>query len=362
MDKKRMMLVGGNFEVNFGKDSKRSKFINKMVTGIYNLGLLQKYNLELDWFNGGSIERLKELLDRTVNYDIVIWIPRVDNSEEKIRNVKEVNPRTILINSKVNNGRYTFMELIKKSLDQKANLTIEMNTSKKPFEMMIFDPLANSYYDGDCIECLVKNLIQRARFLSDITRKGSTRLEGEYEVPNQEAFFKFVKESGEVFHNIIEPVATTRFLGNSSFRCEKGFPSFRDEDGIIFMSRRNIDKRFIGQDGFVPTKLNIEGKVMYYGDHKPSVDTPIQLELYKAFPKINYMIHAHVYVEGGVFTDITVPCGAIEEVSEIFEVAEDTMTTFEVINLKGHGCIIMAEKVADMAKVKFYKRPTPEKN
>ena len=49
-----------------------------------------------------------------------------------------------------------------------------------------------------------------------------------------------------------------RFLGNASFRCPKGFPSFRDGK-YIFVSKRNVNKEFITIDDFVP---------VYYEDNK----------------------------------------------------------------------------------------------
>lgn len=42
---------------------------------------------------------------------------------------------------------------------------------------------------------------------------------------------------------------------NVSFRCEKGFPSFRDKN-IIYVSKRNMDKRMIGKEGFVAVNLD----------------------------------------------------------------------------------------------------------
>lgn len=57
--------------------------------------------------------------------------------------------------------------------------------------------------------------------------------------------------------------------------------------------------------------------IEYYGDYKPSVDTPSQIMLYQAYPKVNYMLHGHVYIDGFPFTNRCIPCGAIEEAHEI---------------------------------------------
>ena len=133
----------------------------------------------------------------------------------------------------------------------------------------------------------------------------------------------------------------TRFLGNSSFRCQRGFPSFRGNKDIIFVSRRNVDKRFIDKDHFVGSVLLEDGSVGYYGEYKPSVDTPIQLRLYNLLPKINFMIHSHCYINAAPFTKTPVPCGAVEEVDEIMEIiGQGRSQPFYAINLIGHGLLL----------------------
>jgi hypothetical protein len=73
-----------------------------------------------------------------------------------------------------------------------------------------------------------------------------------------------------------------------------------------------------------------------------------------------------------VKTKSAVPCGAIEEVSEIYEAFDSLLSTPETtrlfaINLKGHGCILIAKDVEifkELQKHKdncFVQRPVPEK-
>lgn len=174
-------------------------------------------------------------------------------------------------------------------------------------------------------------------------------------------YLEVIKRYAEDFHRLIMPEPTTRFLGNTSFRCTKGgFPSFRDGD-YIYVSKRNIDKEHIDENGFVPVYAHREGdKVAYLGNNKPSVDTPIQLELYELFPCINYMIHSHTYVKGGVFTETPLPCGAYEEVAEIDKLIPNKWEDFYAINLKGHGCIVMSSDIEKLKSVEFIARPIPE--
>jgi hypothetical protein len=195
-----------------------------------------------------------------------------------------------------------------------------------------------------------------------VTRQGIKihKLENKPTVPEDNLFFDYVKDCAEVFQELIKPPATVnRFLGNSSFRCDKGFPSFRRQNQL-FVSRRNIDKRFIGRDGFVPVYWDGEELGTWDGD-KPSVDTPIQVRLYDFFDLINYMVHSHVYIEGATFTTTNYPCGALEEVKEIIKAVQGDFTTERfAVNLIGHGSLIGGNSVRDLKGYKFYARPAPE--
>ena len=121
-----------------------------------------------------------------------------------------------------------------------------------------------------------------------------------------------------------------------------------------------VDKMYIDIDAFVPTYLGEDGNLYYYGDRKPSVDSPIQVRLYQALPNINYMIHAHCYVKNAESTDVALPCGAIEEVEEILKHILDRTKNFYALNLKGHGMIIMGNSVDDLRGMEFCSRPELE--
>jgi hypothetical protein len=99
------------------------------------------------------------------------------------------------------------------------------------------------------------------------------------------------------------------------------------------------------------------------------------------------MIHAHCYVDtAGVphselfQTNTPVPCGALEEVTEIYHIIPRTINDMPgtvqlfnknaprllAINLRGHGCILIAKDVAILKELQryqdscFIKRPIPE--
>lgn len=377
----QMLIVGGTFDHDGGKPSGLVRSIDKSIRG--------KTAFDVTTVNGGWVEDLHdEILPSVLGYDIVLWFANVSNDEVKLRDVKSINPRCILITSKRNDGRkYTFAELISRALAIKANLTIEF--SKDPdglFNMMLFDPLGNVFYDGFVVDEMCTKLLDRAKQLLMFTRVPSVQDTNEAPaVPEETDFFNFAHRCADIFHNLIRPAkGTERFLGNMSFRCQNGFPSFRGENGIIYVSRRNVDKSDISATSFVPTYLDYENTTKYFGGHKPSVDTPVQLRLYKLLPWANYMIHAHCYVDTSMIpeslllsTTKPIPCGAIEEAEEI---VNTFMTGFFywdskynsepprllAINLIGHGCILIARDVEILKELQNYKdscfvaRPMPE--
>lgn len=364
MTRTRILLVGGTFDDNGGKPS---GLIEKMSS------ILGLHFCTLQTYNGGLITTLhNEIFNCVLNADIVLWMPNVPNDAPKIRDVKAANPKTILISSKRNdNNKYSFAELINRALQQKSNLTVEFSKQQTGlFHMRVFDPLGTLFYDGDDIQQMVSALYRRALQLTQFTRTPSVCINSQTPtVPSQEPFFQFARDCSDIFHNLIRPDAgVTRFLGNMSFRCQNGFPSFRGQNGLIYVSRRNVDKRYINEESFVPTYCGADGKVYYYGEHKPSVDTPIQQRLYELFPQMNYMLHAHCYINlpGTVYTQHPVPCGALEEVQEILNATMDSdiqNNTLITINLVGHGCIIMAATIDEIKSIPyeaFYARVTPE--
>lgn len=365
---KTLLIVGGTFDKKGGKPS-------SLVQKIHNNIYLDKS--EVTVYNGGYVSELHDnIIDEAKNHKIVIWMPSVPNDEIKIRNVKEVNPKTILISSKRNdNNKYSFAELISRSLAMKSNLTIEFSkVGDKLFNMFVFDPLGNEFYNGTSIKDMTIAIINRAILLTKFTRKPSIPAETQLnrENPNPVEFISFARSCSDIFHNLINPSkGTTRFLGNMSFRCQSGFPSFKDESGLVYVSRRNVDKSDIDHNSFVPVYLDDNDNVRYFGDNKPSVDTPVQLRLYKLFPNIKYMIHAHCYFgKDAIWTQKPVPCGAIEEVEEIVNALKNidvSKESFIAVNLIGHGCLLMASDCSEFTNLmndknnNFIKRMVPEK-
>jgi ribulose-5-phosphate 4-epimerase/fuculose-1-phosphate aldolase len=354
--KETMLIVGGSFDDNGGKPS-------SLVSKLGEAVMQDDVGFDVKLYNGGHYDLLEVLLEESKHFDYVIWWANVLNDKPKIRNVKDVNPRAMLVTSKRNdNNKYSFAELINRALGSKANLCVQFSKVEDRFTMMLFDPLGNSWYSGDSIPKLYHAMAERLKYLKSITRQGCVHTDGNIEIPDEREFFDIVRNYADTFHELIKPdSAVTRFLGNSSFRCQRGFPSFRKDD-FIYVSRRNVDKRFIDRDAFVPVRFEEDTTLYYHGDSKPSVDTPIQARLYKLLPNINDMIHAHVYISGAPFTKSMIPCGGLEEVEEVMTViGDDTEEDFYAINLIGHGCIVMAKDVEQLKYLHYISRPLPER-
>lgn len=352
--KESMLIVGGTFDDNGGKPS---SVVNKVMAAML------EENFDVKLYNGGSFDQVASILEECKYFDYILWWANVPNDKPKLRNVKEINPRAMLVTSKRNDdSKYSFAELINRALGAKANLCVQFSKVDDMFTMMLFDPLGNSWYAGDSITKLCHAMAVKLRYLRRITRQGCVHAEGKVEVPDEPEFFDLVRGYADTFHELIKPDSTvTRFLGNSSFRCQRGFPSFRKDD-FIYVSRRNVDKRYIDREAFVPVKLEEDTTLYYYGDSKPSVDTPIQARLYQLLPNINYMIHAHVYISGASFTKSMVPCGGLEEVEEVMNaIGDNTEEDFYAINLIGHGCIVMAKNVEQLKYLHYVSRHMPER-
>lgn len=343
-----MLIVGGTFDKNGGKPS-------------YFMALMQRF-FNCDVINGGNLKTIYEF--RPKDIDVLIWMPNIDNKEDKIlKRLKVMNPKMLLISSKrLIEKHYSNFELVNRAIKAKANLSIIIRKgATKTYLFDIIDPLGNVYYQNKRINNMLYALQKRINELKDTQRIGSKQTEFDF-APDEKVidpkFVDAVRAFGTRFTNIIQANNPDRFLGNASTRCEWGFPTQRiNKYGHAFVSKRNINKENIIESNFVKTYM-ASNKVFYNGPQKPSVDTPVQLMLYAHLPNINYMIHGHCYVKNAPFTKNKVPCGDMREVREIMNVIENnTNSAFYAINLLGHGCIIMSADVDTMYAVELTKRP-----
>lgn len=369
----KILFVGGSWDLNGGK---KSKIVDEFAKHLPNATV----------YNGGDYNDLNKILESCTNYDTVIWWANVPNELPKIRNVKDINYKAMLVSSKRNvDNKYSFQDLLQRSFALKSNLTVEFSKNDNRYNMKLFDPLGNVWYEGLDIEECSKALLDRLAFIKSITRESTVSSEENIgalawffnmfkeemyksdnnpEIPIKKEFLSIVRDYAYKFAEAtFQTKDVKRFLGNASFRCPKGFPSFR-EGKYIFVSKRNVNKEFIGIDEFVPVYLK-DGKIYYCGDNKPSVDTPIQVRMYNLLPNINYMIHSHCYIEDAPFTEKALPCGAVEEVDEISELLKDYYGNdfnrdFYLINLIGHGSIMMSNNPEQLKNINMVGRKLPE--
>jgi hypothetical protein len=367
---KSIALIGGTFS----DVPKKSKIIDTMYQNI--LSEQDDFGFtSLLYRNGGQIQEIPDLLQQLEPFQVVLWFPNIANDITKMRNIKEIYPHKYLVTSKRNEDqKYSLNFLVNHALTLHANLCVEFVPGPKIIGR-VFDPLGNIWCDyTDDIRKLTLRLLNRLEHLVLTTRQGSIKRGDSIPVPNLEDFFALVKDYAVVFHKFVDPEKeVTRFMGNTSFRCDKGFPSFRvphvpgcspvgfdhEPSSIVFMSKRNVDKSHIDYDGFVATQL-FDKKSYFYGPHKPSVDTPIQLRLYEAYPNINFMIHSHCYIEGAPFTRHHYPCGALEEVREVLRTVPDQNSELVFLNLIGHGSLVMSKTIEGLKNIPYIQRPVPE--
>lgn len=342
---KKMLVVGGTFDEKNGKPSKLiEKIFKDKIT-----------NNDL-FINGGNIKEINEILKKVPNYQIIAWFPNISNSYPKMRNIKKLNPHSLFIMSKRNDGKYTIRDIIVKGLENNANLIIEFSKKDDKFYMQDLDVLGYSWSKKTCdVETFKKTLFSRIDFLLNTIRvqtyKDNSK-NNNYQLISDE-YINLNKKYAKLFDKLLIEVAqTTRFLGNCSLRIKNK----------VFMSQRDVDKKSLSKQSFIEVYKN-ENKIFYKGDLKPSKDTAIQLQLYEKYPQINYIIHCHCYIKDGYFTNIQCPCGDLREVDEINNVIKSNNLKKEniiKINLIGHGSILMTNNISDLYNINYIKRNFPE--
>jgi hypothetical protein len=352
---RKILIVGGTFDEKTGKPS---SIVSKIQSSIP----------EACSINGGNIAQLEDL--NLEEFSCVVWLPNIDNKHPKILpELKKKYPHLLLVSSKrVVEKDYTHFDIVSKLLKTRSNLGIMITKTGDVYNFELVDPLGNRFCNTTDLQEFSGILRERIQFLNSITRRRSYQKESEFpDLSGQidPEYISLVKHYGTIFTEHVNAVNPSRFLGNTSTRCMKGFPSFRLDTSCMLVSRRNVDKETLGADDFVPVSLEKfsntrESKMIYLGNNKPSVDSPIQIELYQKLKNINFMIHGHVYLETAEITSNIIPCGGLEEVEEIMNLIEDPLITRFAINLRGHGFLAGGNTLEDIKDLRFISRGLPE--
>ena len=347
---RKVLFVGGSYDDSGGKSSKIAEEIYERIDG-----------RGVDYYNGGYFSELEKITNDVGEYRVVYWLAKTDSDKPRlVKKLKEINKELIVVGSKRNiDNELSFGEIVYDALSIKANLMVEFGKEDERYTARVLDPLGNVFVSSSDMALIGEILNERTNEISSYSRVSSCSIGEKITSRGNEKFYDLIRRYAQKFHDLIHPHpnATQRFMGNASFRCEEGFPSYLEED-LILVSKRNIDKREIDSNGFVAVKLNLP--VEYYGEKKPSVDTPIQILLYQNYPKIRYMLHSHTYVKGAPFTESVIPCGAIEEFYEIREKFPNRGLSKLLINLRGHGSLVLSSEIEDMEDIDYIPRPIPE--
>jgi len=356
----KLALVGGTFEEGGGRPS---GYVQRLWQALRTCGAdVAKF------VNGGTWAELASVADTIGSFDAVLWFADVSNERPKIvADIKVRWPKLYLVTSKRNlDGQYGTSEILGRALKTKSNLLVEMTGRRSAVESTIWDPLGSAYCLRETdIDVVADALLRRLVRLGQFKRVGCQSIgEGKRVeppmTPELEEFYSLVREQAERFHEIIHGVGHERMMGNASFRCARGFPSFR-EGFLLFVSQRDVDKRFIGPEAFVAVAADAFDPVYYYGPVKPSVDTPIQVRLYGTYPRVRFMLHSHTYIEGAPMTAEPIPCGAVEEAAAVGELVPDGDAADFAVNLRGHGSIVLASKIETLRGQPWCARPVPDR-
>ena len=360
-----MFAVIGTFDENGGKPSKLAM---RLVDGINE-------KTACIYTNGGNTNALETLVGIAAQHDVVLWMAHVpDNTLDKwVREIKKINKATVLVTSKRNiDNAYNSADIVHHGLLCRSNLMVEIfNIPNGRYGARVVDPLGNLWFESEDFFEVGKAVGDRVNTLRTFTRVGSESI-GEAipfpDIPERDEFCGIIRAHADTFKELVPaPKEMARFLGNASFRfrCTNGFPTIK-ANGKIFVTRRNISKSMLDGSGFVacePSLWNMaaeQGQLLqYYGEGKPSVDTPVQIRLYNAMPEIRYCLHGHVYVKGAVLTESIVPCGAMEEVEEILAAVSYGLPGDKknhVVNLRGHGFIAMGNDLEFLNSLVFERR------
>jgi hypothetical protein len=319
----KTLIVGGDF----GKSPKSSSVITKLAIYFNHATVL----------NGGTLEEIAAASNNCTEFDVVLWMPNISNEIEKIYPQK--GRGALLFCSKVLRENRSEADAIARIFRMNGNAVLAISKEGNLFSFKLIDALGNCWIKTSELNLLAEKMLELTAWTNSSIRTATKT--AEFEFPEYPDELEKLVELNKIVADNFEAIGS-RYFGNVSTRCMKMFPSVRLDSLYMLVSRRNSDKKRLSSDDFV--KVRYQSNIEYLGLEKPSVDTAIQVNIYKNFPNINFIIHGHGYIDGMSFTKRYYPCGDLREFEEIRPLLEDN----GILNLINHGFIIFANNIAKM--------------
>lgn len=328
----RILIVGGTWDEDGGR---ASGLVAKLADEFRLVKLL----------NGGNIN---DLPTDVRAFDLTVWMPNISNGEAKAYPRKKRGG--VLVCSKVMRPAYTKADSVSRIFAMHANAVIEVRRAAGggKFVLGLRDAMANWWASPST------NLAGLASGVMDHYwwTKGSIRVGSQREDHRDEDVQRLMALTAQVADRVENSIGE-RYFGNVSTRCQAMFPGARLGKRVL-ISPRNTDKRRLEAEDMVMVDIACPGNaVHYYGSRKPSVDTPVQLWVYRGFHEVNFMIHGHAKVKGAPTTKHYFPCGDMREAYEVSEMIETGLAHRHcgAINLRNHGFMLYSKTIEGMAEL-----------
>lgn len=319
----KTLIVGGNIRAKISSGT-----ISKLASYFFDM-----QDCQVTYFNNTiptkSIEK----------NDLIIWAPNFPNDWPKVYPKKKKG--AVLICTKVMREGYTQVDAVSRIFKMHGNAVIAIYKNKpRKFNFEFIDALGNVWIKTDNIESLALRISDFYSWSASQIRKSLKQIKIKDPITfRSEKTQRFIDLNIQLAEKI-KSRFNARYFGNFSTRCMALFPTMRSEfSHKILVSPRNTNKQQLTTDDFVLVDID---KMECYGDRKPSVDTPIQIHLYKNFDDVNYMIHGHAFIKNALQTYGYYPCG---DMREAYHLHDFFLEGTRVINLRKHGFLIAAKNL-----------------
>jgi hypothetical protein len=371
----RALIVGGVFTP---MDKQPTKTSSSTIVDTLHEKLRDLYHYRCDSMPNGTLEALKSA---TTNYsaptpfsvphsDLIIWMPVVDNDENTVYPKKKQGATLIVskvmrpevTDTDLNNNEViitpatTTMDAISRIFKFHANAVITIDTSvPKQYTFTLIDALGNQWGKPTTDLTELTDNIHRFHEWNHHSVRRSITMPRDTNPVEIDTLIEVTKQLSQECTKV-----QGRYFGNCSTRCQS-------LSYLILVSKRNINKTFLTADDLVPVMLNVLGHTICFDNDKPSVDTPIQVRLYDIFPRHNFYIHGHAYVEDAPSTKEYYPCGDVREVESIHKLImthPKLDADAGVMNLRNHGFFLYADSLTNLQllanSIKFTAKPLNE--